>query len=195
MSKYNQTRIINNGVNVDCFKPRKGERFFDEFTVGYIGRLDPEKNVENLIIACKELNIPIVLAGPSRLSEHHLRKTYESERVKIFGELDAKYFYGKIDVMASPSLMEANVPRTILEAMASGVPVISGSCGGEEQQIKDSFGILTAPDVESIKKSILKVKNSDYKRMGRRGREEVVKHFNLKDKVRQTEKLYRDACS
>lgn len=195
LQKYNKTIVIHNGVNVEKFRPRKLKRYFKDFTIGYLGRLDPEKNIINLIIACKELNIPLVLAGYSKDFDY-IKKKYSSPNTLFLGHLeDSQYFYNKIDLFVSPSLMEANIPLTILEAMSSGVPVISGNCGGEEKNIKESFGIITEGDKESIKANIKKVMNSDYIKMGKNARKEALNNFNLKDKVRQIETIYKKALS
>jgi glycosyltransferase involved in cell wall biosynthesis len=192
LSKYNLTSLINNGVDTNVYKPRKEARYFDEFTVGYIGRLDPEKNVENLIKACKCLDVPVVLAGPSR-DLPYLKRTYEGKRVLFLGEIKALPFYSRIDVMVSPSMMEANIPLTVLEAMSCGTPVITGNCGGEESHVNESFSLLTGPAMESIRDSIMRIRKMDYNKMGRNARKEAIKSFNLRDKVRQIEKLYLDA--
>ncbi len=45
-----------------------------EFTVGYLGRLSPEKNIEKLLAACEELQVPLIVAGDG---SRHYRDSLE----------------------------------------------------------------------------------------------------------------------
>lgn len=192
LERYNKTVLINNGIDTEKFKPKKVGRYFNDVTVGYLGRLDFYKNVELLVKACKELNVNLAIAGKGVLYEKF--KKYESKSIKVCGFLkDAEVFYNKIDIFASPSLIEGNVCRTALEAMSCKKPVILSSCGGEEDEIKQSFGMITKPDVKSIKESIKKILKKDIKKMGKEARRVTMKKFDVRVMVNKTEKIYKKA--
>lgn len=184
--------VITNGINIDEFKKIKTKRYFKDFTIGYVGRVDREKNVETLIKACKELNINLVVAGIGKW-HNQLKKKYENDKILFAGkqEYPPIRFYNAIDVFCSPSFIEANISLTTLEAMACEKPVIVSGCGGEEKDIHESFGIFSNPDKESLKKSIKKIMKSDLEEMGRNARKVVEEKFDIRTRIIQIENLYK----
>lgn len=192
LEKYNKTERINNGIDTNKFKPKRANRFFEDVTIGYLGRLDLYKNVESLIKACRELNVNLVVSGEGIL--YKKLKKYESKSIKLVGfTKHPEIFYNQIDIFVSPSLLEGNICRTALEAMSCKKPVILSSCGGEEDEIKDTFGIITKSDKESIKESIRRILKKDIKKMGNTARKVAIKKFDIKGIVKKTEKVYKTA--
>lgn len=186
----NKVTVINNGIDTKVFKPEKPERFFKDFTVGYIGRLAPEKNVYNLIKACKDLNLNLVIAGEGLL--YNKIKKLESNNLKVFGFYPKPVdFYNGIDIFASPSFIESNISRTVVEAMACGKPVLVSGCGGEEDKIKSSFGKVCKPDIKAIKEGLLELKKLDIIKTGAYARKAAVKYFDVRKMVSETEKVYK----
>lgn len=186
--------VINNGISAAKFKKCKAKRYFKGFTVGYLGRVDPEKNVETLIKACKELKVNLIIAGISTGYEK-LKKKYSEKGIKFFGRQDYPpvRFYNAIDVFCNPSFIEANISLTVLEAMACGKPVIASGCGGEEKNIKEAFGLVSKPDKESIKSSIKKIMGMDIKKMGTNARREVIQRYSLKGMAKKIGSVYEEA--
>jgi glycosyltransferase involved in cell wall biosynthesis len=194
IKKFNDTVIINNGVSPEKLRKKKAKRHFDEFTVGYIGRVSSEKNVETLINACIDLGIPIVVCGVGRGFDR-MKRLYPFPKVKFLDEIayPPTDFYNSVDVFCNPSFIEANINLTVLEAMACERPVITCAAGGEEKNIRNEFGILSKPDKESLKKSIRQIMRSDLKAMGRAGRKEIKEKYNIKDMARKIYMVYESA--
>jgi len=192
LEKSNKTVLINNGVDTRKFRPKKVKRLFKGTTIGYLGRLDFYKNVESLIKACKELDVNLAIGGRGVLFKE--LKKYESKSVKLLGFVkDSETFYNQIDVFASPSFVEGNICRTALEAMSCGKPVVLSSCGGEEEDIKGSFGTITKTDSGSIKESIKNMLKRDVKKMGKAARKTAVEQYDIKEMVSKTEGVYKKA--
>lgn len=195
LDKYKKSTIVCNGIDPSDFKPEKSERFFDGFTVGYLGRVDPEKNIFSLIKACKNTDVNLVVAGYGKYSKK--LKQLNSNKIKYIGktEYPATSFYNAIDVFASPSFFEAGLSNTVLEAMSYEKPVITGSCGGEEYRIREDWGIVSKTDPDSISKNILKIKNSDYVGMGQEARKEIFKTFSIQKMANDIEKVYKSVLN
>jgi glycosyltransferase involved in cell wall biosynthesis len=137
-------RVIPNGVDTDLFRPGgDAERFAARNAlglprharvVGAMSRLAPEKNLTQLVAAAAEVpDVYFVIAGTGP-EEPRLRAAIASrgvaDRVRLVGGVtDRVGFFHAIDVFALPSVFEA-LPMVLLEAMASGVPVVASRLDG-----------------------------------------------------------------
>ena len=99
------------------------------------------------------------------------------------------------DAFVLPSLWEG-MPNVILEAMATGKPVVATHVGGVPEEVEDSVtGLLVPPrDPEALAKAItaLLQDRERAKAMGRAGRARVEKHFSVERMVQETEALYEE---
>lgn len=190
IKRYNKTLTIPNGVDVGLFHPTD-ERVYDENSIrfGYLGRLSPEKNVLTMIKAADELGIELLIAGGGPLYERV--KGCENERIKVLGYVDdASEFLRSIDVFVLPSHLEAQ-PIVLLEAMASGLPVIATDVGDNRFFIDDN-GVLCGTSEDEIKSAITKILDNDLKTMARRSRE-VAEEHTWRHVAEETIKVYQNA--
>jgi len=105
--------------------------------IGFVGRLTADKGVSYLLQAVRQLAkqgqfVDIMIVGDGD-QENALRSEVDrlgmSERVHFFGKRnDTPNLYAAMDVFVLPSLKEA-FPLVVLEAMASGLPVIASRVG------------------------------------------------------------------
>ncbi len=136
--------VVANGVDDRAFRPaRPGQRASarrafgipeDAFVVGGMGRLAYEKNflmVPRLARRHERMEFLIAGAGPEEASIRREAATCGvDDRVRLPGSVENRAaFYHALDVFLLPSLHEG-LPMTILEAMASGVPVLSSRLEG-----------------------------------------------------------------
>jgi len=108
----------------------------DTFTVGYVGRLSPEKNVRTLLISFKEFraltNCPckllIIGDGPLRDELIHLSVKLGVKADVFFAgfQTEISKFLSDIDVFVLPSFVEGT-PISLLEAMAAGKAIIASN--------------------------------------------------------------------
>jgi glycosyltransferase involved in cell wall biosynthesis len=197
-------RIITivNGVDLDLFDPKLTETDPDLFHIGSIGSLTPQKGYTHMIEAVrimKTRNIPVKLTfvgdGPLRaeLEEQSIRSGLE-ETVIFKGFLrnvadELKTF----DAVAGSSLREG-LPLGILEAMASGRPVVTTEIGGNSEAVVNGVtGLLVPPaDPEALALALesLWTDRKKSEAMGRAGRARVEENFSARRMVAETERLY-----
>ena len=87
-------------------------------------------------------------------------------------------------------------PRSILEAMRAGLPVVSSAVGGIAESVLDGESGFVVPqgDVDALRERLkqLLIDPGLRARMGRSGRERYEQHFTLAHTVEKTLAVYRD---
>jgi colanic acid/amylovoran biosynthesis glycosyltransferase len=192
---------IYNGLNLAEFSSAKPSA--DPPLIVAIGRLIVKKGFTNLISACALLvdrkrlfRCEIFGDGPL---EKDLCAQIEDlglqEHVQLLGpkpqhELRARL--AKANVFVLPSVPEAgggmdNLPTVVMEAMATGLPVVSTTIGGiPEMVVEGETGFLVPPDdVSALSEAIEKITNDHSlgQRLGRAGYERAQKLFSIEKSV------------
>jgi glycosyltransferase involved in cell wall biosynthesis len=140
-------RYIPNGIDVERFQPptldrRVAARRFlsvpdDAIVVGIVGALRPEKNQSRLLQAFASIAdvIPnswlvIVGDGPEMASLRHAAASLAATNRVVFSGnvLDTTIYYQAMDLLAISSDTE-QMPLSVLEGMASGLPIVSTDVG------------------------------------------------------------------
>ncbi len=106
--------------------------------------------------------------------------------------------YHQIDVLAVPSLTRPNwkeqFGRVLIEAMASGVPVI-GSDSGAIPDVIDDAGLITPEgDIAALAEAICKLQQDQslHKSLAERGRARIIEHFTHAQVAADTVRVYRE---
>ena len=154
----NKIHVIYNGVDIERFKPRPNrDELRQEFglekdkkIVLFVGRLYHRKGLETLLRSVppvlKEFsNVKFVISGTGfKQKEESLRNLAHElnieDHVKFLGYVpDDKLplLYSTSDIFVLPAIYE-NFPFAILEAQATGLPVISTKVGGIPEFLVDS---------------------------------------------------------
>ncbi len=101
---------------------------------GYIGRISPTKGVEQVIeaIVLAETNERIVIAGAidNDVAKSLVARYAEHPRVSFVGFVPPETFYHQVDVVVAPSLWYEPLPRSVVDAIAFGKPVVGSNRGG-----------------------------------------------------------------
>ena len=126
-------RYVPNGVDLCRFAADGSKRGCGEPVIGTVAALREEKNISRLLRAFASLpfgRLVIVGDGPKRPALEALASTLGiSERVRFAGHhQDTAPFYAQFDVFALSSDTE-QMPLSVIEAMASGLPVVSTDVG------------------------------------------------------------------
>jgi glycosyltransferase involved in cell wall biosynthesis len=147
---FQRVKLWGRGVDTLRFNPRhRSEHWRRRLTGGYpqaplllyVGRLAVEKRVEWLravLQALPQARLAIVGDGPQR---HQLEEIFSGTNTVFTGYLrgqDLAQAYASADVFVFPSANET-LGNVILEAMASGLPIIAPSSGGQVDHVVDGW--------------------------------------------------------
>ena len=151
-----------NGIDISKFKPEN--KVNPNFIVGYVGRLSKDKGINELVSAWKlfslrHSNVYLYLIGPyddRDVINSDTKQYIESEETIIHYGLvtNTAPFYNEMNVFILPSYREG-FGMVILEASASGIPVITTRKTGCINAIKENHtGIYTEITASAIKDSL-----------------------------------------
>jgi glycosyltransferase involved in cell wall biosynthesis len=204
--------MVENGVELDIWQPKteysQGEepvRFI------YLGRLVDWKAVDLLIKAFARVAaqidsavLEIVGDGATRSQLEQLAASLNIQsRVEFVGwkpQSEASKRLRDSDVFALPSLYECG-GAVVIEAMASGLPVIATNWGGPADYVDASCGILVDPKSEEafiagLADAMMRLARSPELRrqMGQAGRERAQTLFSWDAKIDALLEIFRTLC-
>lgn len=143
--------LMSRGVDTDLFTPAKRRRDDNRFVLGYVGRLQPEKNVRFLAEVDRALreaqaeNYKFLIIGEGG-EARWLEKNLAS--VELTGVLHGEELarrYAEMDLLVFPSRTDA-FGNVVLEAMAAGVPAVVMPEGGPKFLIRQRRSGYVAAD-------------------------------------------------
>ncbi|MBI3031158.1 MAG: glycosyltransferase family 4 protein [Candidatus Rokubacteria bacterium] len=149
--------VIPNHVNTRLFAPDGGER--EKGLVCFVGRLSPEKNLPALIEALSGIpgaRLRLIGAGAelARLRERAREADVVVEFTGSVPNPQLPALLNRAELFVLPSLYEAN-PKSLLEAMACGLPVLGSDVDGIREIIRHGeTGSLCRPDAASFRAGI-----------------------------------------
>jgi glycosyltransferase involved in cell wall biosynthesis len=209
---------IGNGVDVTAFStsPRLDlraelELLPADLVVGFIGRLVREKGVEELLEAMGEVitRVPtakLLIVGDTLDSDRDRRtrkymkgiiqRTNLEAAVKFAGfRVDIPQLLSTMDLLVLPSHREG-MPRTILEAMASGKPVVATDIRGCREEVVDGGTGFLVPvkNPLALAEAIVRLltNKEEASRMGEAGRRRAREKFDEKKVVERQLEIYRE---
>lgn len=128
-------------------------------TIGFIGRPSPEKGLGTLVAAMDGVapdRARLVVAGrfaPPEMAR--LRARAPRADIAFLGFVAPQTFYGQVDLVAVPSLWEEPAALVVVEALASGRPVLASPYGGTPEAVRDGIdGWIVPPTVEDLRAAI-----------------------------------------
>jgi len=170
----------------------------EHFLIGTVGRLEEQKGLQYLVDAVRMLREDgkqafLLVAGSGReemrLREQATRGGIENAVFFLGARRDVPELYRAMDVFALSSLWEGG-PITLLEAMASGLPVVATPVGFVPEVVRDGVNgfIVPARDPVRLGIALWRVREDPVRaaQIGREGRETVrgrYTHRHLAEKV------------
>jgi glycosyltransferase involved in cell wall biosynthesis len=159
--------IIPNGIDLDKFHPALSRELSGELKLLTVGRLSVTKRSEMLVEAVEILNkqgknVRLTISGGGGLLEE-LKTLVEQKKlndiINLTGRIETDKMpgvYGAHDMFVSASMQEG-MSNAMLEAMASGLPIITTKCEGVEELISDNGVVVGTDSAESLAEAIIKL--------------------------------------
>lgn len=182
--------------------------------VGVVTRITPEKGIHILVRAMSELRKSLldrkmdvkllIVGGPYFQKDYEYLESLKREVTEL-GIEDSVIFTGflsdtrvvttLLDIVLVPSIIPEACPRTIIEAMAVGRPVIATPLGGSKELVTPETGILVPPeDPKAFASAIntLSKDNEKLTKMGESARQRSEELFSIQKNMTLTESVYTD---
>lgn len=182
--------------------------------VGVVTRITPEKGIHFLVRAMAELkkdtrNEPVdvkllIVGGPYFQKDHDYMESLKHEVTEL-GVEDSVIFTGflsdtrvvttLLDIVLVPSIIPEACPRTIIEAMAVGRPVIATPLGGSKELVTPETGVLVSPENAEAIASAIRTLATDREKltaMGNSARQRAEQLFSSEKNAALTESVYTD---
>lgn len=206
-----EPQIISMGCDTTMFSSAyRKENYFsqnDRKVILFVGRLEEVKGVEYLIDAMEYTEAKLVIVGGGSL-EVSLKKRAErfGERIEFLGpktHAELKEIYPSADVFVMSSVTTQKGAKegfglVMLEAMASGVPVVAFASGGIPQLIThDVNGLLCEEkDIKTLAENINSVLSDEElrNRLIQNGNR-TVKEYDYKEIAKKYSRIYEDAMN
>jgi sugar transferase (PEP-CTERM/EpsH1 system associated) len=210
---------IYNGVDADRFRPRTAADGVPEgwpfagghFVVGTVGRMQTVKHqtllarafVRALVLAPDlrlRLRLALVGDGPLRAAcAQVLQDAGAADLAWLPGERsDVPALMRQLNAFVLPSLGEG-ISNTILEAMASGLPVLATAVGGNPELVSEGVTghIVPSDEVEALAAALVELARDPVRAaaLGAAGRADVERRFSLRAMVGAYQRLYETALS
>ncbi len=202
-------RVVHCGIEPDVMPFHDGGRQSDPPLVLAVGRLDPIKGFADLVDACRDLRdrgmtfqCDIVGDGPLRAElQQRIDAAGLSAAVRLRGackQEEVRALMDRATIFVLPSVVTPQgdrdgIPVALMEAMASGAPVVSTRVSGIPELVEDGdCGLLVEPhDPESLASAMRRLlSDPDLRsRFARAARRKVEADFDV---TRETHKLFQE---
>ncbi len=208
-----RTEVIRHGLDLDGHRLRTQTASSEPLTIGYFGRIAPEKGLHLLVESFATLNsdpalppVRLRIGGYKSSGDEPYYETLLSQikrlgladRFEYVGELDRPQkiaFLHSIDVMGMATIYHESKGLSVLEAFANGVPVVAPRHGAFPEMIEHtSGGLLCEPNNPADLAAKLRqfiVDRTLIDEHGRRGHAAIHTHYSAADMARQHRELYR----
>lgn len=194
------------GVDPEIYKPNGHEKRERVFCIGYIGRLVEEKGVDLLLRALSDLpgewRLRILGSGPQKgRLESLVQELGLIGRVAFDSPIPSPGmpdYYRGLDLLVLPSRTRSNwkeqFGRVLIEAMASGVPVVGSDSGEIPHVIGDAGLIFPEDDALAFREAIEEIMGDERlrQRLAQTGRERVLERYTQAQLALETYQVYQE---
>lgn len=195
-----QSGCVNNGIDLERFSRKE----HDVFTVIHVGRQDENKN-QAALIRCfarfheKHPNTKLLLLGDGN---QHKKLIALSEGLGVAAAVtftgnvaNTEDYYAVSDLYVQCSHMEA-MPLSVLEAMATGLPIVSTDVGGLRDVVQDNGILVPDNDEDALYEAIEKIYEQSEEETQKMclASDRIVQRYSSKEMALAYEKIYSEMC-
>jgi glycosyltransferase involved in cell wall biosynthesis len=191
--------VVPNFVDTDLFRPRE-DLACEPGLVCFVGRLAPQKNLPALIEAMaglKGARLRLIGDGPQRDELFKLAQA-KNVPIEILGTVpqeDLPALLAECEAFVLPSLYEG-LPKSLLEAMAAGVPVIATQVQGSASVIRhrETGWLCEDTSPEALRQGINTLLRESRLRakIGRAARRYMIENFSLEGVLAREVTVYKE---
>jgi glycosyltransferase involved in cell wall biosynthesis len=208
--------VVHNGINLDKYKPvtnfqelrKEWDVPEDCCVISYVGRLDKEKGLEILLNAFALLlqkkcqKIKLLIAGKPVLLGEDYKTTLEKltvdlgiqNHVGFLGHVsNTTSIYQVSDITVLPSRWSEPFPRSIIESMACGTPVVASRTGGIPESLTEEFqrGLFEPGNETDLANKISQIINwrQEDPLLGTRCRNHAILKFSINRMINDIERI------
>lgn len=204
-----RVETMDNAVDVQAFATAVPER--SPAVLLFVGTLSVRKGLLDLFEAVRQLTSPpgtwelVVVGGAAEVGEREAEQVREAARAAGLGASlvgqrhgeELRRTYASASALVLPSHWEGQ-PMVILEAMASGLPIVSTRIGAIPDVVRDAVEgvLLDARDVPGLAAALDRVISSpdDRARWGAAARERALGHHDVPVLARRLATLYAEVA-
>lgn len=187
--------LIPNYIDIDKFKPINIEK--DSSRLIFVGRLEPVKNIPNLIKALVGTSTQLTIVGEGRqkdiISKLAIESKLDVDFKGVISQNDLPSELNSNSIFILPSLSEGN-PKSLLEAMSCGLACIGSDIDGITGIIRDKQnGIICSTNVESINLAIKTLlEDSELRsKISKNARKSIEEGFSLHSVIEKELSIYK----
>jgi glycosyltransferase involved in cell wall biosynthesis len=143
--------------------------------LAFLGRISPEKGVDQAIAIAKRCEIPLKIAAKVDRSdreyfESRIKPLLDCELIEFVGEIcegEKNEFLGNAIALLFPIDWDEPFGIVLIEAMASGLPVVAYPRGSVPEIIDDSVSGFLVQDIESAARAVRQIDRIDRRKCRR----------------------------
>jgi glycosyltransferase involved in cell wall biosynthesis len=213
LTAFARSRFVNAGfpaekftIKPNCVDPDPGKRTNQGSYALFVGRVSQEKGAHTLLKAWRQLppTFPLRVVGDGPLSEQLKSEAASNNlsNVTFMGRLPRKQV---IEAMKDarfvifPSELYENLPLTIIEAFACGVPVIASRLGAMQEIVEDGrTGILVQPgNADDLARAVTRAwqEPAYMRQLGEGARTEYETKYTASANYRQLIEIYEQVIA
>ncbi|PIR52176.1 hypothetical protein COU77_01805 [Candidatus Peregrinibacteria bacterium CG10_big_fil_rev_8_21_14_0_10_49_16] len=189
--------VIVNGIDMNRFQKTENRNTPyhlppTTYHLGCIARLSPEKGVDLLIKAVRDIpNVQLTIVGTGKDEEHIQKLARESPAdITVLPSVpDVGAFYHSLDLFVLPSPEHDPCPLAPIEAIACGVPTILTDACGTAEYVSTEALVVTAGSIEALRDAIRKVISGQWTIDKERLQQVVRQKFGFERMIGEYEQL------
>lgn len=201
--------VCSHGVDIELFKPRNNRDNIrnimglnkNDIVILYVGRLDAVKGVDYLILAAKNIlslnkDVKILIVGDGTLRNCYENLAKPFDNIVFLGwQNNISDIMSIADIFVLPSVAEG-APNVLMEASASGLPVITTDVGESSQIVSNGETGIVIPskDINKLANSMTSLieDRALARKMGEAGRRRIEEYYSWDKICDKLENAYHD---
>jgi glycosyltransferase involved in cell wall biosynthesis len=184
---FDDVPVIHNGIDAGAFPFRAEGGDY----LAFLGRMIPSKGAAEAVRIARELDFPLIMAGPSTdWFERDVRPAVDDRSIRYLGPVDPAA-RNELLAGAAALLYPITYPEpfglVMVEAMACGTPVAAFGVGAVPEVVEQGVGGCWVPPNGSLGEAVRSAVQLDRRRV----RDAAVERFDYRRMVDAYERLYR----